>query len=171
MAGSSATLGTYSIIQGNILAQASITVTTGVTVEGRALARAAAVTLDSDTITVPAGIKAPTATTTSLTTSANPMPAGQPVTFTAVVAASTGAAIPAGLVAFTDRSALLGVVTLDSTGHAALTASTLADGLHAIRADYIGVDGFESSHSPEISELAGWSWPAFRAMEAAHQTR
>src|ERR1035438_2982578 len=35
--GSSATLGTYSILQGNILAQASITVTTGVTLDGRAL--------------------------------------------------------------------------------------------------------------------------------------
>ena len=48
--GSSATLGTYSTIRGNIMAQASITVTTGVTVHGRTLARTAAVTLDSDTI-------------------------------------------------------------------------------------------------------------------------
>ncbi len=51
--GSSATLGTYSIISGNILAVASITVTTGVTINGRALARNAAVTLDSNTITRP----------------------------------------------------------------------------------------------------------------------
>ena len=49
--GSSATLGTYSTIRGNIMALASITVTTGVTVHGRTLARTAAVTLDSDTIT------------------------------------------------------------------------------------------------------------------------
>jgi Ice-binding-like len=49
--GSSATLGTFSTIRGNILALASITVTTGVTVHGRTLARTAAVTLDSDTIT------------------------------------------------------------------------------------------------------------------------
>ena len=49
--GSSATLGTSSTFQGNILALASITVTTGVTVDGRALARNAAVTLDTDTIT------------------------------------------------------------------------------------------------------------------------
>jgi hypothetical protein len=45
----SATLGTYSILQGNILSQASITVTTGVTLDGRALARTAAVTLDTGT--------------------------------------------------------------------------------------------------------------------------
>jgi hypothetical protein len=48
--GSSATLGTNSAISGNIMALASITVTTGVTVHGRTLARNAAVTLDSDTI-------------------------------------------------------------------------------------------------------------------------
>ncbi len=168
--GSSATLGTYSIIQGNVMAQASITVTTGVTVDGRALARAAAVTLDSDTITVPASVQAPTSTTTSLATSANPAPAAQPVTFTAAVTASTGAAIPTGLVAFTDGSALLGVVTLGSTGQAALTTSTLAVGLHPVTAYYIGVAGFESSQSPQVFELVGWTWPAFRAMEVAHRT-
>jgi hypothetical protein len=48
--GSSATLGTYSTLRGNVMALASITVTTGVTVNGRTLARTAAVTLDTDTI-------------------------------------------------------------------------------------------------------------------------
>jgi hypothetical protein len=52
--GSSATLGTGSVFKGNILASASITVTTGATVEGRLLARTAAVTLDSNSITIPA---------------------------------------------------------------------------------------------------------------------
>jgi hypothetical protein len=47
--GSSATLGTYSIFKGNILAQASITVTTGTVIDGRALAQTAAVTLDTNT--------------------------------------------------------------------------------------------------------------------------
>ena len=49
--GSSATLGTNSILRGNVLALTSITVTTGVTVDGRMLARNGAVTLDSDMIT------------------------------------------------------------------------------------------------------------------------
>jgi hypothetical protein len=169
--GSSATLGTYSIIQGNIMAQASITVTTGATVDGRALARTAAVTLDSDTITVPAGIQAPAITTTSLATSVNPAAAAQSVTFTAAVAASTGSVTPSGFVAFTDRSTLLGVVTLDQTGKAALAISTLAVGLHRINAYYIGAAGFESSQSPTVFELVGYTWPAFRAMEAAHRTR
>jgi HD-GYP domain-containing protein (c-di-GMP phosphodiesterase class II) len=49
--GSSATLGTNSVLRGNVLALASITVTTGTTVDGRMLARTGAVTLDSDNIT------------------------------------------------------------------------------------------------------------------------
>ena len=49
--GSSATLGTFSMFKGNILALTSITITTGVNLEGRALARNGAVTLDTDVIT------------------------------------------------------------------------------------------------------------------------
>ena len=51
--GSSATLGTGSTFRGTILALTSITVTHGVTVDGRVLARNGAVTLDNDTISVP----------------------------------------------------------------------------------------------------------------------
>ncbi|MEO8289566.1 MAG: ice-binding family protein [Gaiellaceae bacterium] len=49
--GSSATLGTDSTFRGTILALTQITVTTGVTVDGRVLARNDDVTLDTDTIT------------------------------------------------------------------------------------------------------------------------
>jgi len=52
--GSSATLGTSSVFKGNILAMASITVTTGASVEGRLMARTGAVTLDSNVILIPA---------------------------------------------------------------------------------------------------------------------
>ena len=52
--GSSATLGTTSVFKGNILASTSITLQNGSAVEGRLLARTAAVTLDTNTITVPA---------------------------------------------------------------------------------------------------------------------
>jgi hypothetical protein len=51
--GSSATLGTYTIFAGNILAQASITANTGATLNGRALARTGAVTLAGNTVNVP----------------------------------------------------------------------------------------------------------------------
>jgi type VI secretion system secreted protein VgrG len=52
--GSSATLGTISVLKGNILASTSITLQNGAAVEGRLLARTAAVTLDNNTITLPA---------------------------------------------------------------------------------------------------------------------
>jgi len=52
--GSSATLGANSIFKGNIMAYASITLYAGADVEGRALARTAAVTLNGNTITRPA---------------------------------------------------------------------------------------------------------------------
>jgi hypothetical protein len=53
LVGSSATLGTGTHFAGTIIALASITATTGVTVEGRLLARTAAVTLDTNTINTP----------------------------------------------------------------------------------------------------------------------
>jgi ice-binding like protein len=51
--GSSATLGVNSTFNGNILALASITLDTGATLNGRALAHTGAVTLDSNHVTVP----------------------------------------------------------------------------------------------------------------------
>ena len=49
--GTSATLGTNSIFYGNILADQAITLTTGAVLNGRALTRIAAVTLDSNIVT------------------------------------------------------------------------------------------------------------------------
>ena len=51
--GSSATLGTGTSFVGNILALTSITLTTGANVSGSALARNGAVTMDSNTVTIP----------------------------------------------------------------------------------------------------------------------
>jgi cell division septation protein DedD len=83
--GSSATLGTNSAFAGTILALTSISVDTGDTIAGRALARNGAVTLDDDTITSPTcatppptPTPTPTATTPTSTptstTSATPTP-------------------------------------------------------------------------------------------------
>src|SRR6202030_2236195 len=52
--GTSATLGVNSVLYGNVLADQSITVNSGATIIGRLMAINAAVTLDTDTITVPA---------------------------------------------------------------------------------------------------------------------
>jgi hypothetical protein len=75
--GSSATLGTTSAFAGSILALTSITVTTGDTIAGRALARNGAVTLDDDTITAPSCsvVTPPTGTPTGTPTG---VPTGVP---------------------------------------------------------------------------------------------
>ena len=88
--GSSATLGTSSTLQGNILALTSITVTTGTTIDGRALARNGAVTLDTNTIN--ALTPALTISITALTSSTAP---GETVSYTLTIA-DTGQTAYAG---------------------------------------------------------------------------
>jgi len=73
--GDSATIGSTSPFGGNILALNSITLTNGATLNGRALARNGAVTLDTNTITKAACSTPPSVTDTSASTST-----GQPVT-------------------------------------------------------------------------------------------
>jgi hypothetical protein len=63
--GSSATLGVNSTFVGTIMAQESITVTTGARVVGRVLARTGAVTLDTNRITRPTSCAASTTTPTT----------------------------------------------------------------------------------------------------------
>jgi len=72
--GSSATLGTGSTFVGSILALTSASVTTGVTVDGRVLARNGQVSLDDDTITAAACTTSTTTTTAAGTTTTVPTP-------------------------------------------------------------------------------------------------
>ncbi|MDQ6877486.1 MAG: ice-binding family protein, partial [Candidatus Dormibacteraeota bacterium] len=70
--GSSATLGTGTQFQGNLLALTSISLTTGANIlPGRALARNGAVTLDTNQITKPANC---TASSPTASPSAHPKP-------------------------------------------------------------------------------------------------
>lgn len=66
--GSSATLGTGTEFRGNILALTSISLTTGASIEGRALARNGQVTMDTNTITQAACTQQITPPTTTPTT-------------------------------------------------------------------------------------------------------
>ncbi|WP_197523143.1 ice-binding family protein [Actinokineospora pegani] len=83
--GSSATLGTTSTFRGTIMALTSITVTTGTTVEGRALARNGQVSLDDNTFTTPGCATGPPTSTTSPT----PPPTDTPPTTTSTSGDST----------------------------------------------------------------------------------
>ena len=92
---SSATLGTSSTFRGTILALTSITVTNGVTIDGRVLAQNGAVTLDHDTITkstCAAPPPPPPATTTAATTTAATTAATTTTAPTTTVAPTTTAA-------------------------------------------------------------------------------
>jgi hypothetical protein len=88
--GSSATLGTGSTFRGTILALTSITVTTGTFVDGRALARNGAVTLDSNEFIVSAcDVQPPTTTTTVAPPTTTTTTVALPTTTTTTVALPT----------------------------------------------------------------------------------
>jgi hypothetical protein len=84
-------------------------------------------------------------TTTSLASSLNPSLFGQSVTFTAAVTPVYNGS-PTGTVYFYDGLTLLGTVSVDATGHASFTISTL-EGSHHIAAVYSGDTIFSGSVS------------------------
>jgi Ice-binding-like len=103
--GSSATLSTGTAFQGTILALTSITVDTGDTITGRALARNGAVTLDDDTINVPScttgigpTVSPTSASPTGVPTSASPtgVPTSASPTGVPTSASPTGVPTSAG---------------------------------------------------------------------------
>jgi hypothetical protein len=92
------------------------------------------------------------ATTTVLTSSLNPAPLGQAITFTATVSATgSGAVAPTGSVTFFDGASALGAATL-SNGVATLTTSALAAGMHSITASYNG--GIQAGFTFMVSTAA-----------------
>jgi hypothetical protein len=91
------------------------------------------------------------ATRVTVTSSVDPAKVGQAVKFTAIVAVNApGAGIPAGSVTFLDKGKTLATVTLDATGTATFTTSTLNQGAHQISVSYAGNAGFGTSVSPTL---------------------
>jgi hypothetical protein len=87
------------------------------------------------------------AVTATLAASANPVTSGQPVTFTATLAAP-GAGTPTGSVSFKDGASTLGSANLSTSGGlttASLKASGLSVGTHPITATYGGDGNFLAS--------------------------
>jgi sugar lactone lactonase YvrE len=100
------------------------------------------------------GAAAPT-TTTTLKSSLNPSTVGQSVTFTATVAAASGAATPAGTVQFSVNGKSAGAAVTLSAGKATYAISTLAVGKDSITAAYTPASGtaFTASTSTALSQV------------------
>jgi hypothetical protein len=134
--GSSATLGTNSLFAGNILALTSITVTTGAVVEGRALARNGAVTLDTNTFTAPGCATTPTTTTTAGTGETTSTVAGGVTTTPGAIAGettTTGGFVTSTLsVASTSPIPTFPDVTLPRTGSSGASRSAAVFALLAL---------------------------------------
>jgi hypothetical protein len=92
-----------------------------------------------------AQIVEPAATTTGITSSLNPAPVGQSVTFTATVTA-VGAPTPNGNVTFMDGTTTLATVVL-AGAQAQFSTSTLTAGSHTITAAYQGSKNFVTSQA------------------------
>lgn len=87
-------------------------------------------------------------TTSSVTSSLNPSPLHQPVTFTATVTANApGAGTPTGGVTFRDGAKALGKASLNASGQATFTTSSLSTGKHPITVVYGGNARFLTSTS------------------------
>jgi hypothetical protein len=92
------------------------------------------------------------ATTTTVSSDANPASVGTTVTFTASVAVTSGSAIPTGSVDFTVDGSTALTAALDAAGQATYSTSALTAGPHTVAVNYAGATGFAASTSPDLTE-------------------
>jgi hypothetical protein len=93
-------------------------------------------------------------TATTLVSSSNPSVSGQPVTFTATVAAvAPGTGTPTGSVQFMDGTTMLGTAMLDGTGTGTYVTSTLSVATHAVTAVYAGDATHATSTSAALAQV------------------
>lgn len=129
--GSSATLGTTTAFVGNILANVSITMNTGATLNGRALARTGAVTLASNTITACVGVcPVITVNPATLPNGLAGTPYDQTITATGGTApyvfTVTSGMLPAGLTLNPATGSLSGTPAVNGTSSFTITATDTA---------------------------------------------
>lgn len=159
--GSSATLGTSTIFNGTILALASITVTTGAAMNGRALARTGAVTLADNAVTlpVPAGSSGPL----SLTCASSSGQVGQAYVSPLVAAGGTppytysisAGSLPPGLTLDSTTGAITGTPT--TVGSYSYT-SRVVDSTSASAISSCGPLIVAASGSPQTASVPAASW-------------
>ncbi|MGA8493096.1 MAG: FG-GAP-like repeat-containing protein [Terriglobales bacterium] len=100
-------------------------------------------------------VNAQPSTTTTVTSSLNPAPTGQLVTFTGKVASTVvgDKRVPTGTVTFKDGTSVLGPGTLNASGVATFGTSSLAAGTHSITAVYGGDTTFTGSTSAPLNQV------------------
>lgn len=98
-------------------------------------------------------------TTTTLTASASTAVLGSPVTFTATTASASGT--PSGGVNFFDGATLLGASTLNASGVATYTTSSLTVATHSITARFAGGTMFVGSTSAAVQVIVSAVPPDF----------
>jgi sugar lactone lactonase YvrE len=96
-----------------------------------------------------------TATTTSITSSVNPAAVGTSLMFTATVRLSGGAGVPAGTLTFSVDGGAGTAVTLNGSGQASYSTSTLTAGTHSIAASYSGSTGYTASSDSFTETIFG----------------
>ena len=153
--GSSATLGTGTAFDGNILADQSITFNYQASLSGRAFAMNGAVTMDDNVITVP------TKASTSMTVSSSENPAGYR---DSVIFSATMPAPATGSMLFLTNGVVFNTISL--TGGVAICSATtfLPRGTNAITAQYVGDGNYWGStntiyqvvtnHPPIVSKIS-----------------
>ncbi|HET6929294.1 MAG TPA: Ig-like domain repeat protein [Candidatus Acidoferrum sp.] len=105
----------------------------------------------SQSATIPLSGPNLTATTTVLSASPNPATSGQQVTLTATVS-PTPTGSPTGTVSFYNGSTLLGTATVNASGVATMTTSSLPVGTNSLSATYSGNTNFATSTSSTLTE-------------------
>jgi hypothetical protein len=99
-------------------------------------------------------------TITSLTTSAPSAPVGANLTFMATVSPVSVSTLPTGTVTFTDGATTIGSGSLDGTGKATFSTTSLALGNHSIVATYAGNTTFSPSQSAAATIVITAALPA-----------
>jgi len=154
--GSSATLGTGSVLKGNILALTSITITTGATLQGRALARNGAVTLDANTV----GLAIPADTTRPTVSSTDPANAATGVAINKKIAATFSEAMDSSTLTtnFTLRQGSTPVAgTVTYVGTTATFAPTSALAINTTYTASI-TTGVKDLAGNAMAAVFGWSF-------------
>jgi hypothetical protein len=98
----------------------------------------------------------PMPTSISVTTTQNPVHFNDPVSFTANVtwynSIIGNTPLTDGTVTFNEGTTTLGTSTLNSSGYATFTTSSLAVGSHSITAEYNGGDGWATSTTGSLTQ-------------------